>query len=59
LAVTAESEISLLVRLDSDRLVIAEGFIVESVETVEIEQRQGRLNAIQPTTNLEILQEPW
>ena len=40
--------------VETDRLVVGRGFIVEGIETVEIEQRPGRFNAIQPTTNLEI-----
>jgi hypothetical protein len=57
LAVTAESAISLL-GFETDRLVVGRGFIVESIETIEVEQRPCRLNPIQPTTNLEIFQEP-
>ena len=35
---------------ETDCLVVGRRFIVEGIETVEIEQCPGRLNAIQPTT---------
>ena len=45
------------VGFESDRVVTTRGLLTKSIQAVEFERRPGRFDAIQPSTNLGILQE--
>ena len=47
------------VGFEADRVVISRGFVSKSIQAVEIEHRPGRFDAIEPSTNLRILEESW
>jgi len=42
------------VGFEADRMVIGRGFVVKCIETVEVEYRPGRFDAIEPSANLGI-----
>ena len=47
------------VGFEADRLVATRGLVTKSIETVEFEHRPDRFDAIQPSTNVGILEESW
>ena len=46
-----------LVEFESDRVVTGGGLMPKGIQTVEFEHRPGRFDAIEPTTNVGILEE--
>ena len=40
-------------------MVTGRGLVTKSIEAVEFEHRPGRFDAIEPSTNLGILEESW
>jgi hypothetical protein len=47
------------VGFEADRVVTSRVFVTKSIQAVEFEHRPGRFDAIQPLTNLGILEESW
>jgi hypothetical protein len=47
------------VGFESDRVVTTRGPLTKSIQAVEFEHRPGRFDAIQPSTNLGVLEESW
>src|SRR6202035_5926090 len=47
------------VGFEADRVVTSRRFVTKSIQAVEFEHRPGRFDAIEPSTNLGILEESW
>jgi len=48
-----------VVRFEADRVVTSRRLVTKSIQAVEFKHRPGRFGAIEPSTNLRILEESW